>query len=359
MTECAYKIGDVIWAKMKGYPPWPARIAAPNETNIRNNDAEKSKSAKPYYLVYFFGSNNYAWMPEDTLKPYQEFAEEYKKKTKKTAGFTKGLKAIDEYMRKVEDGTLTPPPEPLKEEEEDEEEEGETNDIAPSPSGDSLNNASNLEGKFRSSIFYKPYVCQTMASCHLREAHTSILLPRASAIVCIHRSSTTSFLFLHIISLQSQVLCLVSKKRLLLLRAKNLSQSLRHLKRPNTHTILMMTHPPTPHQHHQVFKRITVEHHSTSKNVNQPRARTPPIQLARRNDKRRMMMNMMRQTSQVQPFPHQEHNHLAKFKREILSPKGSSKVSRQLLTRHKLIQAFAPTVTRTFEHRHSNSVSLA
>uniref|UniRef100_A0A6G1S8T7 Cytokine-like nuclear factor N-PAC n=1 Tax=Aceria tosichella TaxID=561515 RepID=A0A6G1S8T7_9ACAR len=142
MTEGSYKIGDVIWAKMKSYPPWPARIAAPNETNIRNTEAEKRKPVKPYYLVYFFGSNNYAWMSEETLKPYKEFEEEYRKKSKKTAQFTKGLKAIEEYMRKVEDGTLTPPPEPVKEEDE----EDEPNDIAPSPSGDSLsNNASNLD----------------------------------------------------------------------------------------------------------------------------------------------------------------------------------------------------------------------
>lgn len=155
MTDGNYKIGDVIWAKMKGYVPWPSRVAAPNETNIRNPDAGKSKSAKPYHLVYFFGSNNFAWMPEDTLKPYKEFEEEYKnnKKAKNKAGFIKGLKAIEEYMRKVADGTLTPPPEPLKDEEEEDQEEEEANDIAPSPSGDSLgNNVSNLDGKCLSFI---------------------------------------------------------------------------------------------------------------------------------------------------------------------------------------------------------------
>jgi hypothetical protein len=148
MADSNYKIGDVIWAKMKGYPPWPARIAAPNETNIRNTEAEKCKSARPYHLVYFFGSNNYAWMSDETLKPYKEFEEEYKKNNKKkTAGFTKGLKAIEEYMRKVEEGTLTPPPEPVKEESEEQGGRG-ANDIAASPSGDSLsNNASNLDGK--------------------------------------------------------------------------------------------------------------------------------------------------------------------------------------------------------------------
>lgn len=154
MTEGSYSIGDVIWAKMRSYPPWPARIAAPNETQIKDNNADKSKSARPNYLVYFFGSNNYAWMPEDTLKPFKEFEEEYKKKTKKTTQFTKGLKAIEEYMRKVEEGTLTPRPEPVREEEEEEEDEDEvagetTNDVVPSPSGDDLsNNAGNLDGKF-------------------------------------------------------------------------------------------------------------------------------------------------------------------------------------------------------------------
>jgi hypothetical protein len=172
MTDGNYKIGDVIWAKMRSYPPWPARIAAPNETNIRNTEAEKCKSARPYYLVYFFGSNNYAWMPEDTLKPFKEFEEEYKKKTKKTTQFTKGLKAIEEYMRKVEDGTLTPPPEPVKEEDEEQGDE-ETNDIAPSPSEDSLsNNASNLDGKYLSFI---QYYAQSFAACAQSLAPSQIL----------------------------------------------------------------------------------------------------------------------------------------------------------------------------------------
>lgn len=140
MTEHLFKIGDVVWTKMRGYCPWPSRIASPYESSLRNTEAEKSKTPKPYYLVYFFGSNNYAWMSEETLKPYKEYEVEYKKKGKKNQQFKKGLEAIELYMQKVENGTLTPPPEPFRED---------ADDLGPpSPTGDSLSNdAGNLDGK--------------------------------------------------------------------------------------------------------------------------------------------------------------------------------------------------------------------
>lgn len=95
--EPKYKIGDPVWSKMKGYCPWPSRIAAPYESTLKNTAAEKQKVAKINYLVFFFGSNNFAWMPEDTIKPYAEFKEK-NKSGGKTQSFKAGLKAIEDYI---------------------------------------------------------------------------------------------------------------------------------------------------------------------------------------------------------------------------------------------------------------------
>lgn len=95
MTEAKFNIGDPVWSKMKGYCPWPSRIANPNESSLKNND--KTKTNKPSYLVYFFGSNNFAWMSEDTIKPYEEFKEKNKNGAKNVQ-FKQGIKQIEEYI---------------------------------------------------------------------------------------------------------------------------------------------------------------------------------------------------------------------------------------------------------------------
>lgn len=95
MTEAKFSIGDPVWSKMKGYCPWPSRIANPNESTLKNND--KTKTNKPSYLVYFFGSNNFAWMSEDTIKPYEEFKEKNKNGAKNVQ-FKQGIKQIEEYI---------------------------------------------------------------------------------------------------------------------------------------------------------------------------------------------------------------------------------------------------------------------
>lgn len=97
MGDHKFSIGDQVWSKMKGYCPWPSRIAAPWESSLRNTVADKSKTPKVYHLVYFFGSNNFAWMPEDAIKPYEEFKDKYKNGSK-TTQFKQGLKQVEEYI---------------------------------------------------------------------------------------------------------------------------------------------------------------------------------------------------------------------------------------------------------------------
>lgn len=144
MTEEKFAVGDPVWSKMKGYCPWPSRIAAPHESSLKNTATEKSKS-KTHYLVYFFGSNNFAWMPEDTIKPYEQFKDKNKNGSK-TSQFKQGLKQIEDYIqnggRDLIPSAETASSTAIKSDS--------NNDEAASPSaGDSLSNdASNLDGKY-------------------------------------------------------------------------------------------------------------------------------------------------------------------------------------------------------------------
>ncbi|GBM22942.1 Putative oxidoreductase GLYR1 [Araneus ventricosus] len=62
------KIGDLCWAKMKGFPPWPGKIiAAPQSEKYRYLHKKKL-----HHYVYFFGSGNYAWVSAANIKPNSE-----------------------------------------------------------------------------------------------------------------------------------------------------------------------------------------------------------------------------------------------------------------------------------------------
>lgn len=176
MTDTKYSVGDPVWSKMKGYCPWPSRIADPSESTLRNND--KSKAPKVFYLVYFFGSNNFAWMAEDTIKPYEEFKDKNKNGSK-NAQFKQGLKQIEEYIASGGKATLalvesTTGGAAIK--------NNTNNDNAASPSaaGDSLSNdESNADGDLPSideeiaAIHNKKPTSSSAASKKLKNSHDS------------------------------------------------------------------------------------------------------------------------------------------------------------------------------------------
>ncbi|KAL3267155.1 hypothetical protein HHI36_011294 [Cryptolaemus montrouzieri] len=86
-----FEIGDLVWAKLKGYPPWPARVVKPSPTT-------KKPSKKNMRWIYFFGSENYAWIEPDQIKPYYEYKEQLS--NAKYSSFKQAMEKIEEYIDK-------------------------------------------------------------------------------------------------------------------------------------------------------------------------------------------------------------------------------------------------------------------
>ncbi|KFM74966.1 putative oxidoreductase GLYR1-like protein, partial [Stegodyphus mimosarum] len=86
------EVGDLVWAKMKGFPAWPAKIIEPPA------DAKSSKPKKEHHYVYFFGSDNHAWIMDDNIVPHTDSMLETGGK-KRSAALQKAVEAILNYSK--------------------------------------------------------------------------------------------------------------------------------------------------------------------------------------------------------------------------------------------------------------------
>ncbi|GFU46302.1 putative oxidoreductase GLYR1 homolog [Trichonephila clavipes] len=112
-----FEIGDLVWAKLKNFPFWPAKIADPptvlEKVFCTAKGPQKKKSCtrrKAQHYVFFFGSQDYAWIWDKNIVPHSvEMLSNVSRK--KSASY---VKAIDEII--AAEGVSVPNLELVKEE---------------------------------------------------------------------------------------------------------------------------------------------------------------------------------------------------------------------------------------------------
>ncbi|KAI9472477.1 MAG: hypothetical protein EXX96DRAFT_584265 [Benjaminiella poitrasii] len=112
-----YPPGTTVFAKLKGYPWWPARIEADHAVPPKVLK-QKSKAKGALYTVFFYGSRDYGFFGPDAIRPFDSVSVENDLKAKKFK-----TKDLEMAVRQALDPELLAQIE--REEAEDEEEEEE------------------------------------------------------------------------------------------------------------------------------------------------------------------------------------------------------------------------------------------
>ncbi|WWD19632.1 hypothetical protein CI109_104094 [Kwoniella shandongensis] len=63
-----FEVGDIVLARLRGYPPWPARIADP-ETLPRNVLSQRPGKSPFIYCCQFFPAGDFSWLQSKEIKP--------------------------------------------------------------------------------------------------------------------------------------------------------------------------------------------------------------------------------------------------------------------------------------------------
>ncbi|KAF9429381.1 hypothetical protein BGZ76_001377 [Entomortierella beljakovae] len=117
MTENPYPVGTTVFAKLKGYPWWPARIE--KEDDLPANVSGKKPKQRPIWPVFFFGSYDYGWFGASEIKAFDHPSAEKAKSTLKKGN------ALRTALAEALDPSLVPDRTTEQDDEEEEEEEDE------------------------------------------------------------------------------------------------------------------------------------------------------------------------------------------------------------------------------------------
>jgi hypothetical protein len=88
VANADFKIGDRIFAKLKGYPYWPAKI---EESPLSIKEATANKK----YQIIFYGTYEINWLKADALEPYNKETIEIYGKQRKSNSFNRAMWEIE------------------------------------------------------------------------------------------------------------------------------------------------------------------------------------------------------------------------------------------------------------------------
>ncbi|KAH6794218.1 Tudor/PWWP/MBT superfamily protein [Perilla frutescens var. hirtella] len=95
-VEYGFKIGDMVWGKVKSHPWWPGHIY----DEAFASPAVRRGKHEGHLLVAFFGDSSYGWFDPEELIPFEEnYAEKSRQTTSRS--FVKAVEeAVDEIARR-------------------------------------------------------------------------------------------------------------------------------------------------------------------------------------------------------------------------------------------------------------------
>ncbi|XP_014682002.1 PREDICTED: putative oxidoreductase GLYR1 homolog [Priapulus caudatus] len=91
MASELYNVGDIVWAKMKGFPPWPGKVVVPPK------DVKKPAGKKNMTCVFFFSTENYAWIVDDLVSMYEK-GKAANKKSGRGGSFRDACESAEELL---------------------------------------------------------------------------------------------------------------------------------------------------------------------------------------------------------------------------------------------------------------------
>jgi hypothetical protein len=83
--EKKFRKGEIVWAKVRGFPWWPAIVKGVNVT-IRREESEncESESKEISIVAYFIGDDTHSELPVNKIEKFSENLEEFSKTKKRS-----------------------------------------------------------------------------------------------------------------------------------------------------------------------------------------------------------------------------------------------------------------------------------
>lgn len=70
--EKKFRKGEIVWAKVKGFPWWPGKIDSVSLKNKQTAREDLNKSSDYFYSIDFFGDNSHIELPSDKVENFND-----------------------------------------------------------------------------------------------------------------------------------------------------------------------------------------------------------------------------------------------------------------------------------------------